>query len=378
MKKPEDPAVLGVPSTYDFVFDYNEALGLITQRCDPALLKMLDRIYSMDANVGYLQIGSDLANDYGADLLRFLQESFVKAGTPANVLEIGCGGCWVLDALSRQGLNVQGIDPSPVAVRVAREHGLHVHHGLFPAVKGDGSVDFIFHSDVLEHIQDPVKFLNDHRLALTEAGHIVIAVPDCSDPIVNGDISMVIHQHINYFDEISLRRTVEAAGYSVLCIEKSKFGGSLYCLASARKDDAAGQASADRDRSYFQSFLNSAHVSIKAVDSYIEEVASKASNSLGCYVPLRAIPYLAAVGRMSGIRLFDDAAHMHGATIDGNATPFENFADLVAEPVTDMLIVSFSFGDKIKSKIRNRFGDSMRVWTIVDLLQQDSSNPSIQ
>jgi len=46
-----------------------------------------------------------------------------------------------------------------------------------------------------------------------------------------GELSMAMHQHLNYFDTESLRNTVEAAGLKVLRIEVAKYGGSLYCCA---------------------------------------------------------------------------------------------------------------------------------------------------
>jgi hypothetical protein len=79
---------------------------------------------------------------------------------------------------------------------------------------------------------------------------------------------------------------------------------------------------------------------------------------------------MAATGVSEGLRLFDDAPHMHGLTIDGVDSAFENFAELIANPVTDMLIVSFSFGDKIKRKIEAEFGPKIRALTITELLER--------
>ena len=77
-------------------------------------------------------------------------------------------------------------------------------------------VDCIFHSDVLEHIDTPINFLKEQYEGLNNEGILIISVPDCTESIKIGDVSMALHQHINYFTINSLKNIVERAGFEVL------------------------------------------------------------------------------------------------------------------------------------------------------------------
>ena len=79
------------------------------------------------------------------------------------MLEIGCGGGYVLQRLRERGFSVRGIDPSPVAVAKGREHGIEIVGAFYPHEGMEASCDVIIHYDVLEHVYDPLTFLTAHH-----------------------------------------------------------------------------------------------------------------------------------------------------------------------------------------------------------------------
>ena len=89
---------------------------------------------------------------------------------------------------------------------------------------------------MLEHVVNPVEFLQNHINDLNSGGLIAFAVPDCSSYIKCGDISMILHEHLNYFDNDSLRNVVECAGFEVLNIQKANHGGVLFCIAKVAEE----------------------------------------------------------------------------------------------------------------------------------------------
>lgn len=342
----------GLPETLPFAFAFEPATQLVIQERNPLVLDRLHDAYLEDANVGYLQEGHSLAASYGRDVLDFILGTLDKR-TPAEtrVTEIGCGGGYLLSELRSRGYQVQGIDPSPVAVRRAAELGIDLVPSFYPAA-GIKPSDLIFHYDVLEHVEEPVEFLRHHRDHLKPGGTILIAVPDCTDSIGFGDISMAIHEHLNYFDCDSLGRTVEAAGFQVLNIQKSRYGGVLFCAATWGAVPPGGHSSSDGAK--FDDFRNRAARVHDDFRSY-----SKSVGDLGVYVPLRAIPYLCRDRRFDGVRFFDDDPGTHGKFFSAFPAPIESFTQFCANPPQNVVVASLVFANAIIERIHEKAGNGI-------------------
>jgi len=181
-------------------------------------------------------------------------------------------------------------------------------------------------------------------------GLIVFAVPDCSPYIEFGDISMILHEHLNYFDEESLHNTVEAAGFEVLNISKGGHGSVLYCVARSAANLELYEPKSGTAK--FDAWIDRVQYLYGLVGNFIKR-GTTPGHKLGCYVPLRAIPHLSMLG-ISDVRFFDDDPGIHNKYFDGFSVPVENMDDLMANPVTHLLILSFAFGDQIRSRINEQ------------------------
>ena len=210
----------------NFRFCYDHNLLLIRQEIDEKLKLTLDHIYKEAFNVGYLQDKHTFSLAYGEDLMSFILSTLNKYKYIQTILELGCGGCYILNKLKHKNYKVVGVDPSPIAVKAGEDKCLTVINDFYPTEKYSSKVDCIFHSDVLEHIDNPISFLRKQYEGLNDNGILIIAVPDCTESICYGDISMALHQHINYFTINTLRRLVENAGFGILDIRKARYGGS--------------------------------------------------------------------------------------------------------------------------------------------------------
>ena len=227
--------------------------------------------------------------------------------------------------------------------------------------------DVIFHYDVLEHVADPVGFLAAHRANLGASGHVVIAVPDCTQSILRGDASMAIHEHLNYFDADSLGRTLSQAGFIPLKIAPSGYGGVLYAIArvGVTSDDTGA---ATHDLRKFQRFTRQ----LDAFRHSIREFAARHGTepqSLGMYIPLRLIPYIASLGPVTRMRFFDDDPGILGKRFDGYEVPVENFPGFAADPPSGVVIGSFPFGQRIAAKIRQVLGERVEIVTLEEIAQ---------
>ncbi|HEV8646186.1 MAG TPA: class I SAM-dependent methyltransferase [Burkholderiales bacterium] len=337
-----------IPGRLSYSFGLRPDIDLVIEKRNDRLLSSLREVYREESNIGFLQDGHTLSKGYGDDFLDFIQRSL--AGVRGKrVVEIGCGGCYLLERLSGAGYDVTGVDPSPIAIAKGREKGIRVIPDFFPSSHIDFKADLIFHVDVLEHVDDPVAFLKNQRDALSDEGLAIINVPDCTQSIALGDISIASHQHLNSFDQHSLYKAVTTSGLDVLTIDKSKFGGSLYCLATRSKSPTTSFHDPG-DGSNARTFFSKALAASAKFQALMRPLLA-AKRSVGFYMPLRAVPYLASLGRLDGVRLFDDIGHWHKGFIDGLDIPIENFDDLVHRPVDHLFIMSLTFGKAVKSKV---------------------------
>jgi 2-polyprenyl-3-methyl-5-hydroxy-6-metoxy-1,4-benzoquinol methylase len=340
-----------VPDFMPFEYDFDESLQLIIQKRNAETLAHLEEIYKAESNIGYLQDVNEIAKPYGIDLMDFIERSLVKFNpNTKNILEVGCGGCTILSQLKYKGFEVIGVDPSPIAKRDGEKKGIRIINEFFPSPLFTNEVDLIFHCDVLEHVADPVKFLKNQKNQLSKNGLIIISLPDCNEGIEKGEISMTMHQHLNYFDTEGLKNVVEAAGLEVLTIEVAKYGGSLYCCARNLSENKYVKKTGSAK---FEKFNKIIDQNIKKVINEIKPVLIDPSKKAGFYVPLRTLPYLSILKQFDGFRLFDDTHHWYNRAFDGVEVYIENFKDLKENPVTDLFIMSLTFGEVIKKKVES-------------------------
>jgi len=84
-----------------------------------------------------------------------------------------------LERVRAAGFDGYGVEPSPGAAQKARDAGLSVTTGTFPAVAGDGApYSVVSFMDVLEHLPDPTLVLESTCRHLGLEGVVVIQVPD--------------------------------------------------------------------------------------------------------------------------------------------------------------------------------------------------------
>lgn len=348
------------PGQAPFTFDHDPHLDLFIEGRSPRLTALLADIYSRNANVGYLQDGHSLVSSYGADFWEFLSD--LLAGFHAkNVLEIGPGGCVLLERLKEQGCNVVGVDPSPVAAEAGRRKGIEIIQEFFPPRSLPVRPDLIFQVDVLEHIEAPVPFLAAQADALSPDGLIVVNVPDCSESLRRGDISMALHQHVNMFDNASLETTLRAAGLEVVKLERSKYGSALFC--AARKGSPVQPSGGDARGKLFETKANA------SIDRFQTLVADsrKRGETIGFFIPQRAFPYLGVIGWFEGFRIFDNMNVWHNRYLDGIDVPVENQQDLIARPVDHVFVMSLSFGKEVGDALRASV-PGMHVTTLDEIL----------
>ena len=101
----------------------------------------------------------------------------------AAVLDVGCGGGLLSEALAQAGANVTAIDLAPNLLKVARLHGLEsgvkVDYRQMPvealAAEAPASFDAITCMEMLEHVPEPASIINACATLLKPGGRLFLS-----------------------------------------------------------------------------------------------------------------------------------------------------------------------------------------------------------
>ena len=115
-----------------------------------------------------------------------LRLQYLERRTPlsgSSVLDVGCGGGILSEALARRGARVLGIDLAPALLEVAQLHaaesGLNVEYRSISAealaLASPASFDLVTCMEMLEHVPDPAAALSALARLVKPGGDVVVS-----------------------------------------------------------------------------------------------------------------------------------------------------------------------------------------------------------
>jgi SAM-dependent methyltransferase len=186
-----------------------EAMQLVYQ--DPTYFQGGDAGYS---DTSYVDQETALRATFKC-LLRNLQKRGIAGG---DLLEVGCGYGYLLDEARPYFRRRVGTEFSPEAAVRARETGADVFAGGIEQVLDTAFFDCALAIQVIEHIYDPVRFMNQLVSRVRPGGYVVLATPDIGGRLrkMMGRTwpSFKVPEHVVYFDFASLQRLMDEARLS--------------------------------------------------------------------------------------------------------------------------------------------------------------------
>lgn len=151
------------------------------------------------------------------------------------LLDVGAATGILMDISRKRGWNVEGVEPSVWAVRVARErYGLAILEGAFEAVSlPDERFTAVTMVDFIEHIPHPLMALSIARRILLPGGTLCLVTPD-----INSLAARTMGQkwwhfrpgHLGYFSKKSLDFLLQRSGFRIIKRRKYSWTFSLYYL----------------------------------------------------------------------------------------------------------------------------------------------------
>lgn len=140
---------------------------------------------------------------------------------PGRLLDIGCSLGYFVEAANSRGWQASGVEISEYASDEARKIGLDVKTGVLEdAGYCDGSFDCVTMWDVLEHVPDPTKHMNEINRILSPGGLVVIGTPNLDHSRFKAQREKWRHlkpaEHIFYFMKSSIIRLLDKAGFDFI------------------------------------------------------------------------------------------------------------------------------------------------------------------
>lgn len=149
---------------------------------------------------------------------------YLRGRPKGRLLDLGCGAGLTLELAHRSGWDAEGIDPDSEAVANVQRKGLRARTGLLPELHlPAASYDAIVMNHVIEHLHDPLKIALECFRLLREGGLLLINTPNTESMghrrFGVDWVALDPPRHLHLFAACSLRRLVEAAGFSVTELE---------------------------------------------------------------------------------------------------------------------------------------------------------------
>ena len=149
--------------------------------------------------------------------LRYIQE---LRQPPGVLLDIGCAMGYYLDAAQRLGWTAYGTDVSRHALKETQRRGYQAFWSMHPRDFPEWlpPLDVVTAAQVIEHVPDPVEYLQALRAKMSPGGVIYLQLPNFQKLLRHGPQPDYAGppEHLQFFTLDTMRRTLDKAGWRLV------------------------------------------------------------------------------------------------------------------------------------------------------------------
>lgn len=173
---------------------------------------------------------------FALDRYNFLKNYIQGSKT---VIEIGCNDGANLYPFHQNGFKVAGFDLDEDSLKIGREFGIDLRSEDCFDYLDKNKTDIIILSHFLEHLIDPLNFLNSLHNKLETGSLVFVEVPGIRHPQwINwkaGILPYFQYEHLQCFERATLVAMMERAGFE--CLNCDEFVRGVFKKSNNLKDD---------------------------------------------------------------------------------------------------------------------------------------------
>ena len=136
-----------------------------------------------------------------------------------KIIDIGCGNGFISSKFDNR-YEKYGLEVSKVAADYAKKYIANINNNVLgPTSYPQEFFDVVFSYHVIEHVEDPISFVENICSIMKTHGKLVLSTPnfDCAMARRFGDNFRMLHDktHVSLFSDFSLKELLEDSGFQV-------------------------------------------------------------------------------------------------------------------------------------------------------------------
>ncbi|MEM3483885.1 MAG: class I SAM-dependent methyltransferase [Candidatus Woesearchaeota archaeon] len=193
----------------------------------------LRRMYSIDKtkNFEYYKLSEPLDKISFDSELKIITKHIPKKNGKIKILDYGCSNGTFMEVAREHGFEVEGREINKNSIKTSRHKGFIVN-------SNHKNFDIVTAHELIEHLSDPIKFINEVKNLLKKNGLPIISTPDFDKSIVRAT-QIKPDEHLYYFKKEVLKKILEKNGFQVLYMKnisrKRSVRALLYSTTSKKK-----------------------------------------------------------------------------------------------------------------------------------------------
>jgi hypothetical protein len=212
--------------------------------CEVCSLAQLTEVVDPEVLFGHYLYVTGTSDTIAAHNRRYAQAVVERLGLTAAdlVLEVASNNGHLLAGFQASGTRVLGVEPAVNIAQLANANGIPTVNRFFDAGvarelrQAHGPARVVIANNVLAHVDGTIDFLTGCAVLVDDDGLVVIEVPYLADLIAHVEFDTVYHEHLCYFSVTALTGVCEAAGLSIVDVERVPVhGGSIRIFAARRE-----------------------------------------------------------------------------------------------------------------------------------------------